>query len=386
MELKGKIRKSVKRVIWLLVLSLVFSFVALPFAFAGNAEDDLKAIQRERDALNKQYSDGKAKSNALSSEIKSLEKQIYSSELEINALEHNINETKAEIVTALEKLELKKEEVNSQNNDLNERLRAMYKSGDVGMLSVLLGSASMSDFMTNMDIIERIYDADANMLAELQVQYKIIEDEKDALVALKEKLEAQEADVSARKAALADTKNTVKNKKAVIDSDNAVLSEQIDALNKEADALIAQILALQGAGDYVGGTMCWPAEASTKISSSFGYRIHPILRVRKLHTGVDIAAASKTNILAANSGIVIAAGWNNGYGYMVMVDHGGGIVTLYAHSSKLLVSKGDVVSRGQAIALVGSTGMSTGNHLHFEVRVNGKYQNPLNYISASVRK
>lgn len=378
--------KTAKRILWLLVVSLVLSCFVVPYAFAGKAEDDLKAIQRERDALNKQYSDGKARSNALSSQIKSLEKEIYSSELEINALEKEINNTKAEIVRALEDLDKKQKEVNSQNDSLNNRLRAMYKSGEVGMLSVLLGSASMSDFMTNMDVIERIYDADANVLRELQVQYRAIENEKNELLALKEKLEAQEADVTARKASLADTKNSVKTKKAVIDSDNAVLSEQIDALNKEADALISQILALQGTGAYVGGTMCWPSQASTYISSPFGNRRHPILKVKKFHTGVDIGAAGGTNILAANSGVVISAGWNNGYGYMVMIDHGGGIVTLYAHSSKLLVSKGDVVSRGQVIALVGTTGMSTGNHLHFEVRVNGKYQNPLNYISANVRK
>jgi murein DD-endopeptidase MepM/ murein hydrolase activator NlpD len=127
--------------------------------------------------------------------------------------------------------------------------------------------------------------------------------------------------------------------------------------------------------------MCWPSESSTRISSPFGNRLHPILRIYKLHTGIDIAARSGTNILAANAGTVISAGWNNGYGYMVMVDHGGGIVTLYAHSSKLLVRKGNVVARGQAIAKVGSTGMSTGPHLHFEVRVNGIYKNPLDYVS-----
>ncbi len=377
--------KGLKRVLIILSAVLLVSCMIVPITFADE-QADLKKVQAERDALNKQYSDGKARSNALSSQIKSLEKQIYSSELEIANLETEINNTKDEILQALNDLADKQEELGAQNEALNQRLRTMYKNGEVGMLSVLLGSANMSDFLTNLDIIQRIYDADAEVLSKLQVQYDQLEEERNNLIALKESLETQEANVEAKKASLADNKSAVATKKAVIDSDNAVLSQQIDDLNKEADALISKILQLQGTGDYVGGTMCWPSQASTYVSSPFGNRLHPILKVYKMHTGIDIAASGGTNILAANAGVVISAGWNSSYGYMVMIDHGGGIVTLYAHSSKLLVSKGDVVSRGQAIALVGSTGMSTGNHLHFEVRLNGAYQNPLNYVSTSVRK
>ena len=149
---------------------------------------------------------------------------------------------------------------------------------------------------------------------------------------------------------------------------------------EEANALTAEILKLQGKGAYVGGDLAWPAPASTRITSPFGYRTHPILKIKKLHTGIDIGVSSGNNVVSANAGKVIKAAWNNSYGYMVMVDHGGGIVTLYAHNSKLLVKTGDVVTRGQKIALSGSTGMSTGPHLHFEVRVNGEYKDPMNYL------
>ncbi|HVI41383.1 MAG TPA: M23 family metallopeptidase, partial [Anaerovoracaceae bacterium] len=120
--------------------------------------------------------------------------------------------------------------------------------------------------------------------------------------------------------------------------------------------------------------------SSTRVTSEFGMRYHPILKVNKMHTGIDIGAASGTKVLAANSGTVIKAGWNNSYGNVVMIDHGGGIVTLYAHNSKLLVSTGDVVAKGQNISLVGSTGNSTGPHIHFEVRVNGEYKNPRDWL------
>ncbi len=374
-----------KGIVLILALALAISSCATLYVFGDN-QSDLDKINAERDSLSKELSEGKAKSSRLAGEIKALEQKIYSSQLSINQLEKDINATKAEIVVALEELEVKQAEVNEQNKDLNARLRAMYKNGEVGMLSVLLGSVSMSDFMTNMDIIERIYDADANVLATLQYQYSEIQKERDNLLALKDKLETQQSSLAAQKASMASQKTEVAAKKTEIDKDNAVLEDQIDALNAEADKLIASILGLQGTGDYVGGSMIWPAAASTRVTSPFGNRLHPILKRYKMHTGIDIGAAGGTNILAANAGVVIQAGWNNSYGYMVMVDHGGGIVTLYAHSSKLLVKKGDVVTRGQTIAKVGSTGMSTGNHLHFEVRVNGKYVNPLNYVSTSVRK
>ncbi|MCQ2561151.1 MAG: peptidoglycan DD-metalloendopeptidase family protein, partial [Clostridia bacterium] len=220
-----------------------------------------------------------------------------------------------------------------------------------------------------------------------QSQYAKVEEQKQKLQALKVALEDQQAEAVAKKASLQEDRDAVSVKKAAVDADNKQLAAQVDAINKEADAITAQIKNLQSPNtSYAGGTMCWPAQASTKITSPFGNRIHPILKVTKFHTGIDIGAAGGTNILAANSGTVITAGWNNSYGYMVMIDHGGGIVTLYAHSKKLLVSKGDYVARGQAIALVGSTGMSTGNHLHFEVRVNGSYKNPLDYVSTSVRQ
>ena len=136
--------------------------------------------------------------------------------------------------------------------------------------------------------------------------------------------------------------------------------------------------------EYTGGSMTWPLPGYYSITSPFGNRLHPILKVYKMHTGVDIAGAgcNGKNVVATADGKVIHAGWISGYGNTVMIDHGGGIVTLYAHSQKLLVKKGDTVTRGQAIMLVGSTGYATGPHLHFEVRVNGKYVNPVDgYIS-----
>ena len=161
------------------------------------------------------------------------------------------------------------------------------------------------------------------------------------------------------------------------------MEKSIDALQKKADELEAELKRIASSSTnskYTGGTMTWPLPGYYGISSYFGNRLHPVLKVYKMHTGVDIAGAgcNGKNVVAAANGKVITAGWISGYGYTVMIDHGGGIVTLYAHSQKLLVKKGDTVKAGDVIMLVGSTGYATGPHVHFEVRVNGKYVNPLN--------
>ena len=131
---------------------------------------------------------------------------------------------------------------------------------------------------------------------------------------------------------------------------------------------------------YTGGTFRWPTDQTTLVTSDYSMRTHPTLGVYKQHTGIDIGASYGTDVLAGGDGTVLISGWNNAYGWMVVIDHGGGVTTLYGHNSKLLVSAGEQVSRGQVIAKVGSTGYSTGPHIHFEVNVNGSPVNPWNYL------
>ncbi len=371
-----------------LLLCVLLLAGSMPPVYAGGDSAAVKGKKNELAGVNDKIddakdalADGKAESKSLSAQIKDMENQIYAQEVEINDKQKEINDTKALIAEKIEELNKQQEEIDGQNEELRIRLRAMYKNGDTGMLAVLFGSSSMSEFMTNMDMVQRIYESDTELLEEMEGVYGIIVEKKEELQALKEKLIGEEEEMEARKAALDEKRAELAAKKKAVDADNRELERQIDKLNDEAKALTAEIIKLQTAESYVGGAMQWPASASKYVSSPFGNRLHPILKVIKFHTGIDIAAASGTNIVAANAGTVMSACYNSGYGYMVMVDHGGGIVTLYAHCSKLLVSKGAKVKRGQVIALVGSTGMSTGPHLHFEVRINGEYKNPLEYVS-----
>ena len=384
---KGQIRAKV--VLWSIVLVMDAAVFITPFSQAATIEDyqyQLNQKKNQQEQVQQQLNQEKKNLEDVQAEIRSLDQKIYASQVELQELTKDLNKTKEDIAAALEELEQLQKDIEKQNDDLNARLRSMYKNGDVGMLSVLFGSSSMSDFMTNMDMVERVYNADAELLEGLEDQYDVVDEQKNKLQALKDQLIVQQEAVSAKKAALEEDKAEVEQKRKDVQADVDSLAAQYAAVKKEADNLTETIKVLQSANtQYIGGAMCWPSQASTRITSPFGWRYLSLLGGRNYHTGVDIGAAGGTNILAANSGKVIKAGWNNSYGYMVMIDHGGGIVTLYAHSSKLLVKTGDVVARGQAIALIGSTGQSTGNHLHFEVRVNGAYQNPLNYITPSVR-
>ena len=243
----------------------------------------------------------------------------------------------------------------------------MYKNGSLGFVDVLLGSGSISEFVSNLEIIQKIYKNDMDVLDTLDKEHK-------ELQAIKKQLKEKRAKLATQKDELAD-------EKAKLDEKKKALKKEEDALKAEADRLTSEILSMiDKNSQYIGGEFTWPCPASTYITSSFGNRLHPILKSWIFHTGLDIGCSSGKDILAAASGKVIMAQVYGGYGNCVMIDHGGGIVTLYGHASKLCVSKGDVVKRGQVVAKVGSTGRSTGPHLHFEVRKNGEYVNPMKYF------
>ena len=361
------------------VLALFLVLSLLSFSYASSTSD----LQEELDNVNNQIDNKQDLINsnnnlitALSREIADLENKINAAQIKIDDLTESINKTKAQIVVKIAELEKKEAEVKTQDENLNARLRAMYKKGNSGMLSVILNSSSVTELLTNVEMSKKIYAADNDLLYKLKVEYDVIYQAKVELSELKDSLETQQADMEATKAALAQDQKTVAEKRAAAQADNKEIKAQMDALQAQADALVEEIRRLQGDGSYTGGGMCWPSPVSTRITSPFGTRY--IFGSYSFHSGIDIGAWWGSDILAANSGRVMWVGWDpNGYGNYVMLDHGGGIVTLYGHASRVLVSTGDYVGRGQVIALVGSTGLSTGAHIHFEIRVNGVYQDPL---------
>lgn len=365
-------------------VAMITALLSVTFFGLGNIygdevnKDKLNQVNGEINQTQEKLNEGKAIENKLNKEISSLENQINQTQNEIDALKGDISATESKIKEALNQLEQVEADMAVQSSRLSSRLRVMYKNGGVGALDVILGSNSISDFMTNMDMVQRIYESDKEVLAAMETQHALIDAQRQHLYNLQAQLEEEKKLEASRQNELQNSRSEVGVKKSEVATNNKALQEQINALTAEANRLVKEIQGLQSGGNYEGGIMSWPVQG--KITSPFGYRTHPILKTKELHTGIDIGAKSGTTVCAANGGTVIKAGWNNSYGNLLMIDHGGGIVTLYAHNSSLLVKSGDVVSKGQAVSKVGSTGMSTGPHLHFEVRVNGQYKNPMEWL------
>lgn len=350
-----------RKLLLILVLGVVF-LGGVTAAYGVTLDDILDKI----DDTKQQLSENEKEIKALNKDIQSLQGRITATESDIRKLDALIAQKTAELGT-------KKIEITKTNEDLNARLRQMYKAGTISFVDIILSSESITDLISNMELLAIIHKSDQTLLVSLQQSYNTLD-------AQKKELESLQASLDSKKNSLASDQADMAKKKAQVSSENKKLEAKLDALNKEADRLIEEIRRNSGNGEYVGGELLWPAPGYYRVSSEFGYRIHPVLGYKKLHTGIDIAAPYGAKVVSANYGKVIASYYNSGYGNMIIVDHGGGIVTLYAHLSTRMVSEGETVKRGETIGKVGSTGMSTGAHLHFEVRVNGIYKDPRSYL------
>ena len=373
-------RKSRFAMIVAILLMLTFA-VETSLASAATLSQIRNNIKNKQQELN----ESKAKEKSLGDQVNSLEQQINSKQSDIDELEASISEAQAKLETLEVELAAAEEKVNTQNENLNARLRNMYKNGSVGFIDVLMDSGSFSEFLNNLSLVEKVYTSDQDVLEELQKAYDEIDAKKKEIETLQAELSESKATMEEQKSSLEADKASVEKKKSEIAADSAETQRELDKLEADAQALTSSIRnsgSSSSSSKYNGGIMAWPVPSCHTVSSGYGGRIHPTTGKYKFHGGLDIPGSYGSAIVAANSGRVIWAG-NRGdsYGNYVIIDHGGGVSTLYGHSSKVLVSTGQSVSRGQRIANVGSTGRSTGPHCHFEVRINGSRVNPNPYVN-----
>ena len=254
---------------------------------------------------------------------------------------------------------------------------------------------SFGDVLNKADYMEELSAYDRKMLEQYQATREYVEVCKAQLEAEQVVLEEAKADVQEEQAALetliaekekeiAVYENDINNREKLLKEYEAEIAAQNAEIKALEDAVAAEKAALAAATKrtYDGGMFAWPAPSYTRISDDYGYRIHPILNVKQFHNGVDMAAPGGSPILAAYNGTVVSAAYSSSMGNYIMIDHGDNLYTIYMHASALYVSKGQEVVKGQKIAAVGTTGRSTGNHLHFSVRLNGSYVSPWNYLSS----
>ena len=371
------------------------------------AEDEdltnqLDSIQQQVNQQNAAKADAETVIGSVSEQLRQIEEQLRQATAELGtikeqrvAVENDITLNERQLAEAQKRLE-------GRESVFYKRVRDIYINGRLSYLDVVIGSKDFSDFANRLEVLKRIIDSDITLINEIKKERADIEAHKQKLEADRAKLVelekaalAKQAEIEQKKAERNVVLQKAQNDRATamqaIEELNAS-SAQVSAMLKErqaaraaaaaaAPAAAAQSSGGQGASDnWVQGTgqLGWPV--SGEITSPYGYRVHPIWGTTIYHSGIDIGVDEGTPVHAADGGVVVWSGWMGGYGYAVVIDHGNGLSTLYGHNSELAVDEGQSVAKGQVISYAGSTGNSTGPHVHFEVRVNGDPVDPMGYL------
>mgnify|MGYP005759083917 CR=1 FL=1 len=344
-------------------------------------------LQEQIEQANQELSNTQSELSENLQEVEKLDEKISTSEAELQKLNEQVETLKASMKQIEDELNEVTEKYEKQKKVFEKRVVALYETGEIDYLDILLNSNSVSEFVSSYYVIAEITEADNELLND-------IAEKKDTIALSKEKLENEKEELASLVETQQRTSKILQNTKTIRESYISKLSDeekekqaQIDEMTKQYEEVNRQILELAEQGldtQYIGGELAWPVPGYTKITSKYGMRVHPITGQYKLHTGVDIGAPTGANFIAANDGIVVKSEYNTAYGRMVIIDHGGGISTLYAHGSEFLVEVGQTVKRGDAVLKVGSSGYSTGPHAHFEVRINGVVTDPMPYITNGI--
>ncbi len=388
-------KKYIAKILSFLLFLIIFTiaiFVIIPSKlYPQSLEDELEQIKKQREETQKKIEEVKKQEQSYLKEVKDVESVLLDSLSQLDSLNDRLAEAKSaidkttiELVKKEEEVRQIDEEINEKVKILNKRVSQIYKNSQNNILEILLKADNFLDLVTRFKLMSVLAQQDAEVLKQIKDKRTANLSIKKAIIDLREKQRQNKAEVEKLVAqaekkqreiqGLYDEKSSLLAKTRA--NKNALLAMEKDLEIKEAE--ITRILESYRYGNAPGDKFLWPVIG--RIQSGFGYRMHPLFGYRRFHSGIDIVAPSGTIIKAADGGDIIQAGYDGGYGYSVVIYHGGGFATWYAHLSRILVSVGQRVERGQVIGLVGSTGWATGSHLHFEVRINGAAQNPIQFL------
>jgi len=347
----------------------------------SKVKEMLKQVQEIKSELDQAMVEADARLEDLNESIDILNEDIL-------VLSGQIEQTQVELQEA-------KETKEHQYELMKKRVQYMYEKGNKSYVEMFFSANSFTDFLNQAEFVNKISKYDRDMLVSYMNTISEIEEKEAELLEEQNELEAKNAELNAqaqevenemaeKQEAIEMYTADINNKEASIAEYEAYIAEQKAVIEALEAAILAEKKRLieenQSAITYDGGEFAWPAPSYTRISDDYGYRIHPTLGTEQFHNGLDMAAPGGSPILAAYDGEVVAADYSATMGNYVMINHGDGLITIYMHASSLGVSKGQMVVRGEEIAKVGTTGRSTGNHLHFSVRKDGSYVSPWNYL------
>lgn len=360
----------------------------------SDAQKEKKQLESGKTNLEKMKKELETQKHSLENYVSSLDADMEEIQQRIDELNTMISEKEAEIEVTEEELDQAIATQNAQYEAMKMRIKFMYEKGDDYYMEMISGASSFSDMLNRFDYIQSLSDYDSNKLQEYALTRQYVEACKEELLSQKELLDQAHVEVEAEEASLEALitekrgeigafQNDINNKSAAIAEYEAYINEQntiIAALEAAVAEEKRKLAAETKRRTYDGGMFAFPAPSYTRISDDYGNRMHPTLGIQKFHNGIDLAAPNGSPILAAYDGEVVAADYSSTMGKYIMIDHGDGLYTIYMHASALNVSKGASVGKGQQIGAVGSTGRSTGPHLHFSVRYGGNYVSPWNYL------
>lgn len=355
--------------------------------FASTADDkraELNDVKQQMADMQARKEEARRKADSANAQLNEILANLNELQAQANGLQEKSNVLQDKINKNQAALEKKQQEVDQRMVIYRKRLRDIYINGQINYLDVLLGAKDFSDFSSRMYLLQKIISSDLAMLDQLRKDAEEINTRKQQLAAEMKEIKTTQAELEAKKAKV----NKLRDERAQVlykaQEEEASSQAEYDRLLAISENIAAMLRNMENSGGGAqagrGGTgrFMWPC--SGPITSYYGWRTHPIFGTTKYHSGMDIAVDTGTPIQAADSGTVVYSGWLGGYGNCVMIDHGGGLVTLYGHNSSLTVGEGQYVDKGTVIAYAGSTGYSTGPHCHFEVRLHGELTEPLNYL------
>lgn len=388
------------------IMAVITALLTPSFAVFAEDEDlqnQLSDVQNRMAQESEKKAQAEAVIGSVNDRLYAIQQQLEAAQREYQAVANELKATEEKIAATQAELEKTRARLKVREGVFTKRVRDIYMHGQLSYLDVVLGAKDFSDFSNRLELLRRIIDADITLISDIRQERAAIEKAQQELetqrarqAQLRDQAAAKRDEIESRRKEQQAILYQAQNDKAMAEQayneyqqSSQAIAEMLRqrAADRAAQAAAAAAAQSSGGGgggsDYYqpvsgSGALIWPVNGV--VTSPYGYRTHPIFGTTIYHSGMDIGVDYGTPVHAADGGVVVEAGWISGYGYAVIIDHGNGLSTLYGHNQELAVSEGQSVSQGQVIAYAGSTGNSTGPHVHFEVRANGDPVDPSAYL------